>query len=305
MSPGMNAGFAPAQARPAPATVGGSDTQVRVVRSEWTKLRALRSTWWCGLLAVVLIVGLGAAISGSGAPYKISAGNSAAAGVSAALGGASLYLTVVVIIGLALGALLRKTAAGLAVFAAVFFVVPIGRRSPRPAACSASCGPRAPGRTRAAGRTRAPGWTKAPAGWSSAAAAGPGRPRGPFQAWSPPSAPSPQATPSWRRAPPTAWSRQFATTQPTEPPSSHRAAQIRQVLTSREQDVFSQIAAGLSNSEIAASLVLSEGTVKIYVGRILAKLGLRDRVQAVVLAYESRLISPGPSPPDGPADPGR
>jgi hypothetical protein len=190
-------------------------TQVRVVRAEWTKLRALRSTWWCALSAVVLIVGLGAAIAGSGTPYKVSAGNSAATGVSASLlgllfaqlvlgvvgvlafsgeygtgmiratlavvparlpvlwakvivlvglvlpvtmlcafadffaaaaiessrggstlsltapgvlrevAGSSLYLTVVVIIGLALGALLRKTAAGLSVFAAVFFVVPV------------------------------------------------------------------------------------------------------------------------------------------------------------------------------------
>jgi DNA-binding NarL/FixJ family response regulator len=78
-------------------------------------------------------------------------------------------------------------------------------------------------------------------------------------------------------------------------------AQIRKALTDREQDVFSRIAAGMSNSEIAASLFLSEGTVKIHVGRILAKLGLRDRVQAVVLAYESRLITPGTPPPDPPS----
>ena len=205
---------APAPMAPAPATVGGPVTQVRVVRAEWTKLRALRSTWWCGLTAVVLIVGLGAAIAGSGTAYHVSAADSAAKGVSASLlgllfaqlvigvvgvlalsgeygtgmiratlavvpsrlpvlwakvivlvglvlpvtllcafvdffaatalvssrggsvisltdpgvlrtvVGSSLYL-IVVIIGLALGALLRKTAAGLAVFAAVFFVIPI------------------------------------------------------------------------------------------------------------------------------------------------------------------------------------
>jgi DNA-binding NarL/FixJ family response regulator len=94
--------------------------------------------------------------------------------------------------------------------------------------------------------------------------------------------------------------RQFATTPPpgdrTNPGDG--GAQIRKTLTDREQDVFSRIAAGMSNSEIAASLFLSEGTVKIHVGRILAKLGLRDRVQAVVLAYESRLITPGTPPPD-------
>ena len=91
--------------------------------------------------------------------------------------------------------------------------------------------------------------------------------------------------------------RQFATTQPAERPGGHRGAQIRQALTDREQEVFARIAAGMSNSEIAASLHLSEGTVKIHVGRILAKLGLRDRVQAVVLAYESALIVPGTPPP--------
>jgi DNA-binding NarL/FixJ family response regulator len=64
-------------------------------------------------------------------------------------------------------------------------------------------------------------------------------------------------------------------------------------LTDRERTVFAQLAAGRSNREIATELHLSEGTVKIHVGRILTKLGLRDRVQAVVLAYESGLITPG------------
>jgi ABC-2 type transport system permease protein len=193
----MGPGLAPAPAKPPPATVAGPVTQVRVVRAEWTKLRALRSTRWCVLTAAVLIVGLGTAIAGSGTAYHVSAGNTAANGVSVALlgvlfaqlvvgvigvlafsgeygtgmiratlaavpsrlpvcalvdffaaaaiessrggsvlslndpgvlrtvAGSSLYLTVVVIIGLALGALLRKTAAGLSVFAAVFFVIPI------------------------------------------------------------------------------------------------------------------------------------------------------------------------------------
>jgi ABC-type transport system involved in multi-copper enzyme maturation permease subunit len=200
---------------PVPATAAGPVTQVRVVRAEWTKLRALRSTRWCGLTVVVLIVGLGAAITGSGTPYKISAGNSAAGGVTISLvgilfaqlvvgvlgvlafsgeygtgmiratlavvpsrlpvlwaklivlvglmlpvtllaaaaeffvattlessrggsaialtdpgvlrevAGASLYLTVIAVIGVALGALLRRTAAGLSVFAAAFLVVPL------------------------------------------------------------------------------------------------------------------------------------------------------------------------------------
>jgi len=64
-------------------------------------------------------------------------------------------------------------------------------------------------------------------------------------------------------------------------------------LTDRERAVFAQLAAGRSNGEIAGEMHLSQGTVKIHVGRILAKLDLRDRVQAVVLAYESGLIKPG------------
>jgi ABC-2 type transport system permease protein len=202
-------------AKPALVTLAGPVTQSRVIRAEWTKLRALRSTWWCGLTAAVMIVGLGAAIAASGTAYHVTAANTAARGVSASLlgllfaqlvigvvgvlafsgeygtgmiratlaavparlpvlwakvivlvglvlpvtllcafadffaataitsarggsvisladpgvlrtvAGSSLYLTAVVIVGLSLGALLRKTAAGLSVFAAVFFVIPI------------------------------------------------------------------------------------------------------------------------------------------------------------------------------------
>jgi DNA-binding NarL/FixJ family response regulator len=77
----------------------------------------------------------------------------------------------------------------------------------------------------------------------------------------------------------------------TEPGRSRHAGRL-DVLTAREREVLTLVARGLSNAEIAAHLHLSAGTVKTHVGRIFAKLDLRDRVQAVILGYETNLVGP-------------
>jgi ABC-2 type transport system permease protein len=208
----MTAMLAPPETQ-APSAAGRV-TQARVVRSEWTKLSALRSTWYCALIAVIVLVGVGALAAG-GKPYVVSAGNPAATAVSVSLYGvllaqlvlgvlgvlvfsgeygtgmiratlavvpsrlpvlwakllvlaglvlpvtllaalaeffvataiqsarggtaisltdpgvlrtvigASLYLTVAAVIGLALGALLRRTAVGVSAFAGMFLVAPL------------------------------------------------------------------------------------------------------------------------------------------------------------------------------------
>lgn len=78
--------------------------------------------------------------------------------------------------------------------------------------------------------------------------------------------------------------------EPTVPTAAPAALES---LTSREREVLSLVAAGLANHEIARSLHLGEATVKTHVSNVLQKLGLRDRIQAIVYAYENRIVTPG------------
>lgn len=79
----------------------------------------------------------------------------------------------------------------------------------------------------------------------------------------------------------------------SEPEPRERDTSVLEALTEREREVLTLMGRGYSNQEIGAELFVAEATVKTHVGRVLAKLGARDRVQAVIIAFETGLVSPG------------